>query len=628
MLGREKELRVALPPEKFISGSQEATDFSEWQLKDWYKCILSTYPVDFDVAQGYPVQALIGDRGLIDCTVNVFAPIAQDGMTTAQLQAKHSRLLVKLKEGASPFINAQDFINGPDDRYDYIKQLFAILRKSYPGYNKKDEAHLYLAWLALACVGGDVKALADMGSFFCAHYSVVENFTNRIDFSSYGEAFRLAEATKPSTRLGEEVKSSKARERARYCFSQATHQAIIKAEDYDMNESDEFLFSRMVDVAYLVDAVAQFNEFIKDFHSSTKLSVPRLHPSVEFYWGINGELRESDGSVSYLLHDDSGFFEATKVAREKLLPRYAGEFPEDVNFTRIINDYYSYLSQSFLTQAPSLLVLRTALLVQRLMVGLHKQQAVEVDITADDLLPEYARILEAAVARDNTIKDKIFHIVKMWNLNASALTFPANCNIQDSGSGGIAGYNWTSFFSSMASVVQRYVAGQDGSGLKSLAQGLAEGLADHISDDQLFMLQCLNAYHSCLDNLDMESVLGALDSKLLKAVAQKFPADPCFFDDGRWLTKKCIWTLQRNGETGVTEITDKSKDFKEECESAWRNFSTALDVACSVKGIEIVRREKSSVTQMSAAPLSSVTYFNHNEPSVMNPMAAPSLDNP
>ena len=633
---KEPVFTVAPPPEKFISGSQESTEFKDCQLKDWYKRILSTYPVDFDTAQSFPMQALVGERGLIDCTVNVFAPIAVSGASTEAQKARHSRLLAQLREGIEFFIGAQDFINGPDDRYDYIKSLFATLRQNYSGYNKKDEAHLYLAWLALACVGGDVKALADMGSFFCAHYYVAENYTTTIDFSSCGEAFRLAEAIKRPLRFAEKPKLSSTHERARYCFDQAKRQAEIKAEDYDMEESHDFLYARIADVTYLVDAVAQFDEFYKDLISSEKLSSPRKYPNVKYPWGQNGVVMVSDTSVGYLLSDDN-IFSAARDAMEDLLKKLQEKQHEDICLEKIINDYHNYIEQDFLTELPAMLVLSTAFFMKKIEKTLQKEKTAALpqevrkkieetdakiadlfarcDGNEDALTEEEHNFVNVAhedkpvVYQENVIdecfrmlgniddqvtKDKLFCLAKAHWCNRTQLQPSLSSERVICSSASIEVVN---IFRAMLNFVQQKLIVGDSLRLENLLEELEAGPAGVISENNLFILS--GFYHSFNDDNEeirktMPNVINRLSDQSLKNIAEKFPAEPWFESDSEWKESKLLWAGSGRIEGCFDLMTNRDNNFKHEAIAAWQGFNAALEAECEKRHLDVVRWEQPS----------------------------------
>jgi hypothetical protein len=602
-----------LHPIEFTPGSQTSPDFKQWQLKDWYKRILSLFTVDedkaLDIGLGYLTHE---DKGLIAYTAAVFAPItASQGSSDWQKQKQdHDALLGKLRatgEGAL-FMGARAFVNDVYRRYEHIKSLFKILRQGHPGYDPKQEAHLYLAWRALACVAGDVKALADMGSFFCAHYYVVENFREKnADFSSCGEAFELALATRPDTSVWQRNKTSMARERARYCFHHAMAQAEKSAEDYNAEEeSDAYLYGRIADVAYIVDSVAQFNEFYKDYHSNNAGLTRRKYENAQFSWVFNGELAHADGSVSYLLDDKNDFLGVTtQGALERLLSDWRDGFPDDICFLKIIDDYYDYLTQDFLTEVPSTLVMRTAILVQHLMVEMDKAQDPESkkSIAADDLLPEYTRRLQEAAARDSVVERKLIYIAKAYHLDSSRLHYPATVGfISDTG---LVNYNFSSFFSAMIYVARKCVAGQDDASLKNLIQELATcSVAGSISDDQLFVLIALNDHYALSYTPSIVAVMSDIDSIQIKSVAEKFPAaregaasgataSHEFFVDESWGAKKLVWEYCKGGTLDLTGIVNKDLNyFKYQSEAAWDVFSAALDTVCLEKGLEVTRWQK------------------------------------
>jgi hypothetical protein len=676
--GREPKLRAA-------HAVQRKKSYQRLELKHWYKCILAEFEINSEHALGLDYELV---KELLARTAQVFSPVvkhrfgADDTGAYDTLLAKLDGLLATYVAKLLPGLaqgnalkhsnsGVREFISTVAYRYEIAQDLFKDLRAGYPGYDTVQEAYLYLSWLALACTGGNVKALSDMANFFYAHCHVVSNVD--LDLSGYGECFELAQKIKPEGLVNKNAVlknklSNKARDRARYLLGRATSSLFTNSSD--MQESDLLSFEFVMGLAHILDGINVFDEIACEVDRN-----PGDYPGFEVPGDTNGAV-EVNGELLCLLNTNNRVLlaEEATAALNRFMQNFSGTFV-GLGFEGVVNAYYEHLTSST-ASLPSTLLIETAMLSVIAQQKIAKRVASErpgktVKLGNDELLDEYANIL---VDVSCETLSKLIYIFKVSSQNIAAFDMRKNNELATEG--GATNFQKMNFTSALSVVVMDYFVGIENSGLKDLVALLAADVdrGNEIQEAQLFRLSVLYGhYKRPIEKGDgaLASVMLGLSRKKIHNIAQNFsvvvgPENwPEFIaatvaavkkhfvgDDALVVSEENVQNLKdyiaglqsefdvvnamANVMSGV-EITtivaiakrlsvdlpalegvvveNESRQMSEYAR-AWKNFSAALDKCCiDVNGSTPIRRHEVKVpdalisNQASTVPPGINTYF-------------------
>lgn len=526
---------------KDAHAAQRRKSYQALELKHWYKCILSEIEVDSERALDLDPELV---KELLVRTAQVFAPIIKHRFGKADtavhdaLLARLDGLLVKHVTRARHDMDASgssgvwEFISSVPFRYESIQGLFEDLRQSFPGYDPTHETYLYLAWLALACTAGNVKALSDMANFFYAHCHVVNN--TALNLSGYGKCFELAHNIKPEgpvkkNAIPNNQLADKARDRARYLLGKAT--ACLFINSADMQDSDMLCYEFVLHLAYMLDGINVFDELALDVRDNSD-----KHPGLEVPGGTNGGVKVR-GELVYLLNTKNReiLAEEATVALNRFMRHFSGTFV-GLGFEGVVNAYYEHLTSST-SRLPSTILIETAMLSVIARQKIAKRVAIEqpgkaVEVAADDLLDEYTNTLSEV---DSETLKKLIYIYKTQQHTLEAFDMRANNELTKEG--GATNCQQVAFTSALSVVVKDHFVGANNSGLKDFIASLAaEADKDSmVQEAQLFQLSVLYDYYKRpIQKGDgaLASVMLGLSRERIKSIALEFSVA---VDSRNWL---------------------------------------------------------------------------------------------
>lgn len=635
-------------------------------LKHWYKCILSEIDVDSDTAPSLD-HVLVSE--LLARTAQVFSPIKKGSIFKADNADDYDALLAQLdqrlldclaelrsaeeglatgsgKNNGACSSGAQAFINAVSYRYELVINLFKGLRKDYPGFGGVQETYLYLAWLALACTAGNVRALSDMASFLYAHCYVVSNPS--LDLSGKGEFFEMAHKIKPADAINKSLLLknaliSNARDRSRYLFGVAAHS--LYRESRDMQDGDENCYKFVIDLAYMLDSINVFDEIVLEVNAD-----PKRYPDIDLPGAINGgvlikgQLVQLLGaSVRKLLAD-----EAT-AALNRFMQNFSGTFV-GLDFEGVVDAYYEHLTSKTSMLSSELLIQTAMLSVIAQKTIARRQEALRpgksFQVAADDLVDEYAFNLGSL---GGDCLKKLIYIYKVQKQDFASLNMKGNNEFTVEGAA--ASYQQCNFFVALSTVVMDHFIGAENSGLKDLIASFHAQveMGNEVHESQLFQLVALcGHYREPMIKGDdrLANVMLGLTRQQLNSIATEYGVAPIascsqlialtvaavkkhFVGDvlsedvtkaAAELLNKYITNLQRqyNGINAMANVMgdldiavivevaerlprgfprivgmDNSGDPKvlQEYALVWQEFSRALDQACVEAGAVAIRRD-------------------------------------